>query len=353
MHVQAEDEIASGPGLSDALAQAGAAAAAAPQPSTSETYRRRQRKPIRGPSSNNILAQSVDMLAGLSGVDRNVLSSLVKGTGVASGLPELSADNAAQADVISSGAVQDGTARRTSSGPGRSTGSQGARGAVSGGQPTQQQRISFRTSDPDEQMSQEDDSEPVTGNRSGGRKSGSEADAAAEGLEGLGAAAEAADDEGAVVGIADSMLPGAAGEGVGDAGEADMGEDDGDAPTAGMDGPPLNSLARRVRHVPRQSSAVNLGTRVGPAELKRMAAEVEVLKAENHMLRQAAGAAAAGLVVDEDIAAAAAVGGGGSRVMMLEREVAALRQQVGLQSKPSPWRLSLEQWTKRRPFLRT
>lgn len=40
----------------------------------------------------------------------------------------------------------------------------------------------------------------------------------------------------------------------------------------------------RVRHVPRQSSAVNLGTRVGPAELKRLAAECEGLRAENRRL---------------------------------------------------------------------
>lgn len=128
-------------------------------------------------------------------------------------------------------------------------------------------------------------------------------------------------------GIADNMLPGAAGEGVGDAGEADTADDD----TAGMDGPPLAPLARHVRHVPRQSSAINLATRVGPAELKRMAAEVDALKAENRMLRQAAGAAAAaaGLIGDDDLAAAAAVMGGGGRVAALERQLAALRQQVG------------------------
>lgn len=192
---QAEDEIASGPGLSDALAQAGATAAA-PQPSTSESYRRRQRKPMRRPSSNNILAQSVDMVATMSGVDRNVLTSLVKGTGVASGLRELSGDNAAQADVVSSGAVQaDGTARRTSSqgaGPGRSARSHGG-GSTGAAPPPPQQRISFPTGD-DDQISHEDDSEPVTDGRSGGRKSGSGVDAAgggSGGLHELGAAAEA------------------------------------------------------------------------------------------------------------------------------------------------------------------
>lgn len=327
-HIQAEDEIASGPGLSDALAQAGAVAAAAPQPSSSESYRRRQRKPVRGPSSNNILAQPVDMLAGMSAADRNLLSSLVKGGGPASDLRDVSGDNAAQGDVVSSGAVQDGAARRTSSaGPGRSAGSQGARAAGSAGLPPHQPRIIFRPGDQDEQLSQEDDSEPVTGGRSGGKKSGSGADAtgyAGGAAEGLGTAG----DEGPLgeAGLGESLAPGGATEEVGDAGEADMGaedDEDADAADARMDGPPRGPLARRVRHVPRQSSAINLGTRVGPAEMKRMAAEVETLRAENRLLRQAAGIAAAGLGDDELSGLSA-----GSRVVVLEQEVASLRQQV-------------------------
>lgn len=294
---------------------------------------------MRGPSSNNILAQSTDMLAGMSTMERAMLSSLIKGTGAPSGLRELSGDNAAQADVVSSGAGLDGTARRTSSaGPGRSGGSQGARVTGSGGQPSQQpQHIGpIRPGEQDEQLSQEDDSEPVTGGRSGGRKSGSGADAAGYPPDGVGAAGEAAGEGGAIIGeadgIDDNMLPGAAGEGVGDAGELPTdypADDDADVAAGGMDGPPPGPLARRVRHVPRQSSAINLATRVGPAELKRMAAEVEALRAENRLLRHAAAAAGAGLMTDDDLAAAAAAMGGGGRVAALERELAALRQQVG------------------------
>lgn len=42
---------------------------------------------------------------------------------------------------------------------------------------------------------------------------------------------------------------------------------------------------RRVRHVPRQSSAANLGARVQPADIKRMAAELDTLRQDNKRLR--------------------------------------------------------------------
>jgi hypothetical protein len=40
-----------------------------------------------------------------------------------------------------------------------------------------------------------------------------------------------------------------------------------------------------VRHVPRQSSAANLASRVQPADVKRMAAELEALRQDNKRLR--------------------------------------------------------------------
>jgi hypothetical protein len=114
--LQAEDEIASGPQLSDALA-AGAVAAG---PTTSESFRRRQRKPVRGPSSNMLAQMEV-----AAGIDSNVIHSLMRSAnGAGSGLRERSGDHlppGEAADVISSGAVQDGHARRATSsgGPGR------------------------------------------------------------------------------------------------------------------------------------------------------------------------------------------------------------------------------------------
>jgi hypothetical protein len=136
-----------------------------------------------------------------------------------------------------------------------------------------------------------------------------------------------------------------------------VGEEGGDA--AMMCAP---IMPRRVRQVPRQSSAINLGTRAGPAEMKRMAAEMESLRGENQLLHmqlqrmqqqqapQAGGgsqqqqqqAAAAGArdmgqysPQAEGSAAGAGAGGGGgnssgSRLDALEREMAVLKQQVGL-----------------------
>jgi hypothetical protein len=68
---QAEDEIASvGPGLSDALAIPTGGAA----PSSSESFRRRHRKPQRGPSST--MLAGMEMLAS-AGVDPSLFSSLL------------------------------------------------------------------------------------------------------------------------------------------------------------------------------------------------------------------------------------------------------------------------------------
>lgn len=74
----------------------------------------------------------------------------------------------------------------------------------------------------------------------------------------------------------------------GPASPVESGEDDNEAMKAEDDDtePELVS-AGRMRHVPRQSSAVNLGTRVqhnAYAELKRVAAELESLKSENKRL---------------------------------------------------------------------
>lgn len=63
---QAEDEIASGPGLSDALAIPGGG----PAPSSSESFRKRHRKPQRGPSST--MLAGMEMLAS-AGVDTSNL----------------------------------------------------------------------------------------------------------------------------------------------------------------------------------------------------------------------------------------------------------------------------------------
>jgi hypothetical protein len=373
--LQAEDEIASGPGLSDALA-----AASAGGPTTSESYRKRSsRKPMRGPSNSNMLAQ----VESLAGVDANLFNSLMRGAGgLASGLRERSGDNtAAAADVVSSGAnggpeCNGGGPRRASSaGPARSTGSQpppgqqqqqrsgpaavNAGGGSSGGGGFN--RSGERHASLEEAVSQEDDSEPVTGS---GRKSssgrGGGSGPHADGLVAVAAAAAAVsggafdDDE-----EEDAPDAGALGMGLGLGGAGQMGEvngeeeqnaagmaeegggdaicgDDGDGGLQSADcGPPPGPLApRRVRHVPRQSSAINLATRVGPAELKRMAAEVEALQAENRALRQQAAAAAGGGGAAAAALAAAAAAyeegeGAGARLYALEREVASMRQQVG------------------------
>mmetsp|Transcript_1796 Transcript_1796/g.3988 ORF Transcript_1796/g.3988 Transcript_1796/m.3988 type:complete len:813 (-) Transcript_1796:985-3423(-) len=50
---------------------------------------------------------------------------------------------------------------------------------------------------------------------------------------------------------------------------------------------PHEDLPRRVRYVPRQESAVNLTGRVVAAEVKRLTAELESLRAENRRLREA------------------------------------------------------------------
>lgn len=308
---------------------------------------------------------------------------------------------AANADVISSGAVAaDGTARRTSS-VNRSAGAAGggshgtaaaAAAAAAGGSggsrgntgSGQLRGGSFRSGGgvaPGEQeaISQEDDSEPVPskgassgrGGRSGsgGRKSGSVPCGAAGGaMLGVTGGEGAADAEG-------EPLAGAVtgdNEQLGDADDADadydgmmtgrrsdegVGEEGGDA--AMMCAP---IMPRRVRQVPRQSSAINLGTRAGPAEMKRMAAEVESLRGENQLLHmqlqrmqqqqtvaQAGGgsqqqqpAAAGGRETGGQYspqaegsaagcAGAGAGGGGGSssRLDALEREMAVLKQQVG------------------------
>lgn len=68
-HTQAEDEIASGPVLSDALAIPGG-----PAPSSSESFRKRHRKPQRGPSST--MLAGMEMLAS-AGVDPSLFNSLL------------------------------------------------------------------------------------------------------------------------------------------------------------------------------------------------------------------------------------------------------------------------------------
>jgi hypothetical protein len=193
----------------------------------SDSFRKRQRKPVRGPSSSMLAA-----------FDSSMFGSLLKGSGL-SGLREKSGDNAG-ADVISSGHAPPGPA---GSGPG------------AGG-------------------SQEDDSEPVEGGR-GGLADEAEGGVAPNGdMEGMGGPVGALPMEGE--------------------GEADA-EAEAEAGEAGAMNGVLGHPPRRVRHVPRQSSAANLSVRGGgPAEVKRMAAEVEGLRAENRRLQ--AGLAVSGRV---------------------------------------------------------
>jgi hypothetical protein len=333
------------------------------------------------------------MLAGMdilasAGVDPSLFNSLLTSK-AGSGLQQRSGDAAAaaaaaNADIISSGAVAaDGTARRTSSlGGGRSTGAAGgshgtaaaaaAAAAAAGGSggskgntgSGQLRGGSFRSGGgvaPGEQeaISQEDDSEPVTkgssgkGGRSGsgGRKSGSVPGAAGGAMLGVTGGEGGADAEG-------DALPGAVGdndqldevdyEGLMAGRLSGEGILDEAGDLVGMGAPILH---RRVRHVPRQSSAINLGTRVGPAEMKRMAAEMESLRGENHLLQmqlqrlqqqglpagqqqQQQHAAAAGQHSPQaegsaaGAAGAAAGASSGSRLDALEREMAVLRQQV-------------------------
>lgn len=316
-----------------------------------------------------------------------------------SGAQQRSGDNAAaaaaNADVISSGAVAaDGIARRSSSGlnAGRSGGaagglhgtaaaaaaaaaaaggSGGSRGGTGSGQ-MQQRGGSFRSGGgvgPGEQeaISQEDDSEPVTkgassgkGGRSGsgGRKSGSVLGAAGAAMLGVTGGEGGAEAEG-------EGPPGAMGdtEQLGDADEVDyeglMSGRRSDGGVGDEGGDPVGLCApimpRRVRHVPRQSSAINLGTRVGPAEMKRMAAELDSLKGENQLLQmqlqrmqhmqagpqqqQQQHAAPGGRETGQcsphaELSAAGAAGGGaggssGTRLDALEREMNVLKQQVG------------------------
>lgn len=251
-------------------------------------------------------------------------------------------------------------------------GSGGSRGATGSGQLRGTSFPSGGGVAPGEQeaISQEDDSEPVTkgassgkGGRSGsgGRKSGSIPGAAGAAMLGVtggeGGAEAGGDAEG---------LPGAVGdnEQLGDAGEVDYegmtagrrsdeGLGDEGADPASMCAP---IMPRRVRHVPRQSSAINLGTRVGPAEMKRMAAELDSLKGENQLLQmqlqrlqqmqagsqqhqhQQQGFAAGGREMGQcspqaegsaaGAAAGAAGGSSGTRLDALEREMAVLKQQV-------------------------
>lgn len=226
---RAEDEIASGgPALSDAL---GAAEGG---------FRKRQRKPVRGPSSGN--------LAQLDKMDSGLLGSLLKGSGI-SGLREKSADNAPGLDVGGGGAADAGEVNAPAS------------GAVAGSQPAE---------------------------------GGADSDAQARACDANGRAAEADVDAetdgplecGVGVGEGEGEAGGADDEGEegGGGGEDDLGADGG----AGGDGDPaLGLLPRRVRHVPRQSSAINLATRVSPAEVKRLAVEVEGLRQENVRLELA------------------------------------------------------------------
>jgi hypothetical protein len=253
---RAEEEIASGLGLSDATMAAAANAAAG---GTAESFRRRQRKPMRGPSSSMLGAAPGDSLLG----------SLLK-AGV-SGLKEKSADNGGE---VSSGAEAGGAGGGGEGG--------GGDGVVGGGLP-----------EPGA-VSEEDDSQP--------EKQQQQAAAAARNRQLAAAVAAAA------------------------AGVVGGGADDGGAGAGADPGPPPGGPGadfhggRRVRHVPRQSSAINLGTRVGPAELKRLAAEVETLRTDNLRLSNALRGngldpAAAGSVSDV-------------RLRMLEDQLLSLQEQV-------------------------
>lgn len=323
---------------------------------------------------------------------------------------------AANADVISSGAVAaDGTARRTSS-VNRSAGAAGggshgtaaaaaAAAAAAGGSggsrgntgSGQLRGGSFRSGGgvaPGEQeaISQEDDSEPVTkgassgrGGRSGsgGRKSGSVPGAAGAAMLGVTGGEGAADAEGEPLGgavgdneqLGDADADDAEYDGLMTGRRSDEGVGEEGADAALMCAP---IMPRRVRQVPRQSSAINLGTRAGPAEMKRMAAEVESLRGENQLLhmqlqrmqqqqhqQQAAQAGGGGGSQQQPAAAAggretgqcspqaegsaagagAGAGGGGgssrSRLDALEREMAVLKQQVGCWCLPCGARLHM------------
>lgn len=224
-----------------------------------------------------------------------------------------------------------------------------------------------------EAVSQEDDSEPVTkassgrGGRSGsgGRKSGSVPGAAGGAMLGITGGEGGADAEGGPlqdVAMGDNEQQGDADEvdyegmmGSGRRSDEGIADDGGDA--GGFAAP---IMPRRVRHVPRQSSAINLGTRVGPAEMKRLAAELESVNRENQLLQMQLQRMQHGQHMQQAAAAAAAAGGqqgmqqgqcsptaegsaagdrgdrgggggfnsSGSRLDALEREMALLKQQV-------------------------
>ena len=61
--------------------------------------------------------------------------------------------------------------------------------------------------------------------------------------------------------------------------------------------PPVQAqaaLAHRMRHVPRQSSVASMVGRVGNAEIRRMASELEALRSENRRLEREAKVRACG-----------------------------------------------------------
>lgn len=134
-----------------------------------DSYRRRQRKPIRAPSSSLLQA-----------LDSSLLGSLLKGSAM-SGLKEKSADNA-QGDVISSGhAPVNG-------------GAQPAGGHHHGGMHHDDDEDDIRDgAEEDEEVSHEDDSEPAV--RSGGARSGSGGTGGAD-ARGMNGARDAADANG-------------------------------------------------------------------------------------------------------------------------------------------------------------
>ena len=232
-------------------------AAAPTQPVSQDSFRKRQRKPVRGPSSSMLQA-----------LDSSLFGSLLKGSGL-SGLKEKSGDNAG-ADVVSSGHAP----------------SNGA--AVSG----------------------EDDSDPtaqevkqeVGGGRVSGGGGGDGAGEEAAGVMAEEAAGNVGDEAGEIVPEEEETEP------------EDGGMGEGGMMGGMMEGGYNPMAARRVRHVPRQSSAANLNVRAGPAEVKRMVAELDSLRAENRRLK--AGAA--------DVAGPSMA----QRLLQLEEEVIMLRQQA-------------------------
>lgn len=96
-------------------------------------------------------------------------------------------------------------------------------------------------------------------------------------------------------------------------------EDDSEPPNILQDDDPDHQHPpRRVRHVPRQSSAVNLTTRTAPAELKRLTAEIESLRNENRRLQ---------LQVRDQANISNFDDGDRARVRALEQEMLRMRQE--------------------------